>query len=427
MSGWQAVLQADPLGWLLEPSEPAVRHLALRQLLDRPIDDPDVVEARRAAMAADPIASILAAQDPEGYWEKPGPGYATKYRGTVWQLIFLDQLGADPDDERIQRACAYVLSHSQAESGGFGASGVAGAGAPPPSHVIHCLNGNLVRALIGFGWLDDPRVVGAVEWQARAITGEPAVTWYASGTSGPGFACAANEKLPCAWGAVKALGGLSRVPVERRSREVSRAIEAGIDFLLSRDPAVADYPAGWGNTRPSGSWFKLGFPSGYVADVLQNLEVLAEAGHARDPRLVNALEWLLARAGSDGRWTNDYAYHGKTWVDFERQGRPSKWVTLRACRVLRSALEESRSGAPSRPVQNVQSPRSCRHQRQPSDPKRRVTRTEIPRRTPRALVRAVRLVRARPMADAGSVGRPQHLNAGQGVQEVRTNEERDRA
>jgi hypothetical protein len=312
--------------------------LALRQLLDHPADEPNVAESRHAAMAADPIASILAAQHPVGYWEKPGPGYATKYRGTVWQLIFLDQLGADPEDERVHRACEYVLAHSQAESGGFGASGVGGAGPPPPSHVIHCLTGNLLRALIGFGWLDDRRVMRAVEWQARAITGMGLTRWYASGTCGPGFACAANDKLACAWGAVKALGGLARVPVQRRSPDVSRAIEAGVDFLLSRDPAIADYPAGWGNTSPSGSWFKLGFPSGYVADVLQNLEVLAELGRARDPRLANAIGWLLAKQEVRGRWKNEYAYNGKTWVDIERQGQPSKWVTLRACRFLRSAL-----------------------------------------------------------------------------------------
>jgi len=338
MSGLPAALRADPLDWLLEAKDPAVRHLALRQLLDRPDGDPDVVESRQAAMAADPIASILDAQSPGGHWEKPGPGYATKYRGTVWQLIFLDQLGADPKDLRVRRACEYVLSHSQAENGGFGASGVAGASPPPSSRVIHCLTGNLLRALIGFGWLDDPRVVRAIGWQARAITGEGDAKWYRSGTSGPGFACGANEDLPCAWGAVKALGGLSRVPAERRSPEVSRAIDAGVDFLLSHDPALADYPAGWGNTRPSGSWFKLGFPSGYVADVLQNLDVLAELGHARDPRLANAVAWLSAKQDAHGRWINEYAYNGKTWVRIERQGQPSKWVTLRACRFLRAAL-----------------------------------------------------------------------------------------
>ncbi|TAJ99028.1 MAG: nitrogen fixation protein NifH [Chloroflexota bacterium] len=331
---WRSSLRSDPSPWLLGPSTPAVRHLALRDLLDRPGDDPEVVEARRAAMRADPIAAILAAQHPDGYWEKPGAGYATKYRGTVWQLIFLDQLGADAGDPRIRRACDYVLDHSIAPTGGFGASGQLNR-VPPPSAVIHCLNGNLLRAVIGFGWLDDPRVQGAIEWEARAITGEGVERWYASGTSGAGFACAANEGLACAWGAAKAVLGLARIPIELRSPLVRRAIATGAEFLLGRDPLVADYPMGWGNVRPSSSWFKLGFPSAYVTDVLQVLEALTELGHGRDPRLAAARDWLLAQADDDGRWRNRYAYNGKTWVDFEVQGGPSRWVTLRACRVLR--------------------------------------------------------------------------------------------
>jgi hypothetical protein len=329
-------LGRDALDWLLEPTTPAVRHLALRQLLGRPVDDPEIVDSLTAAMAARPIADILAAQQPDGFWEKPGPGYATKYRGTVWQLIFLDQLGADPDDGRVRRACAYVLDHSQADTGGFGASGRAADRPPPPSSVIHCLNGNLLRALIGFGWLDDARVQRAIDWQARAITGDGVERWCASGTCGPGFACAANERLPCAWGAVKALLALARIPLPRRSPSVASAIEAGVDFLLDRDPARADYPMGWGNIRPSGSWYKLGFPSGYVADVLQVLEVLCELGHGQEPRLASAVEWLLAKQDGSGRWRNEYAYNGKTWVDIEPQGQPSKWVTLRAGRVLRA-------------------------------------------------------------------------------------------
>jgi hypothetical protein len=337
---WLQCLNEDPLPWLLERDTPAVRHAALRDLVDLPADDPEVSDARAAAMADRPIATILDAQDPEGYWEKPGPGYATKYRGTVWQLIFLDQLGADPADERIQRACEYVLSHSIASTGGFGASGRIGPGAPPPSAVIHCLNGNLLRAMIGFGRLDDGRVQGAIEWEARAITGEGVERWYATGTSGPGFACAANERRPCAWGAIKGLLGLARIPRDRRSPLVEHALAQGARFLLGHDPATADYPMGWGNTRPNGSWFKLGFPSGYVADVLQNLQVLGELGYGDDPRLEPALGWLLSKQDRLGRWSNEYAYNGKTWVDFEPQGRTSKWVTLRAARVIRLASRD---------------------------------------------------------------------------------------
>ena len=270
-----------------------------------------------------------------GYWVKPGVGYGPKYTGTVWQVIFLDQLGADPTDAKVHAACDYVLANTQTESGGFGTSGSKKPSPPPPSTVAHCLNGNLLRALLGFGRIDDERVQWAIDWQARSITGEGFDRYYASGTSGPGFCCAANDGLPCAWGAIKALRGLARVPPERRAPYVRRAIDQGIDFLVSCDPAVADYPAGWGNTKPSGSWFKLGFPSGYVADVLQNLETLAELGVAQDQRLRPAITWLLGKQDDHGQWTNQYAYNGKTWSDIERQGQPSKWVTLRACTVLK--------------------------------------------------------------------------------------------
>jgi len=118
---------------------------------------------------------------------------------------------------------------------------------------------------------------------------------------------------------------------------VQRAVADGVEFLLSRDPAIADYPA---HSTVSPNWFKLGFPSGYVADMLQNLEVLAELGHATSPRLTHAIEFLLARQDRVGRWNNEQTYERRTWVPFERRRSPSKWVTLRACRVLKAALGE---------------------------------------------------------------------------------------
>ncbi len=334
MEAWREALNGDPLPWLLDEETPAARYQALRLLLDRPGDDRDLKRARTAAMRTDPIAATLAAQSPEGWWVKPGAGYSTKHRGTTWSVIFLDQLGADGRDPRIAAVCEYVLSHTQASNGGFGAFGSKEDLRPTPSRVIHCLNGNLLRALIGFGWLEDERVKRAIGWQARSITGEGFDGYFASGTSGPGFACGANGKLPCGWGAIKALRGLARIPARERGSLVRRAIDEGVAFLLSGDPSKADYPTA---TSVSSSWLRLGFPSGYVADVLQNLEVLADLGHAKDARVSNAIEWLVSLQDPEGRWANRYAYNGKTWVDFEKQGAPSRWVTLRACRVLKAA------------------------------------------------------------------------------------------
>jgi hypothetical protein len=336
---WVAALRGDPRDWLLDPARPAVRHLALRWLEDRPADDAGVVEALAAAMQAPPISAILAAQDPDGWWVKPGPGYAPKYTGTTWSLIVLEQLGADPDDPRVQAACDYVLAHAAVPGGGFGCSGSHIANRPPPpSSVIHCLNGNLLRALIAFGRLDDPRVEAAIDWQARAVTGGAgAPRFYASGTSGPGFRCVANEGLPCAWGAVKALRAMATIPAGRRSPAVDAAIDLAVGFLLGIDPVTAAYPSGW-DGRISTAWFRLGFPSGYIADVLQVGEVMLELGLARDPRLDGLVRFVLAKHDAGGRWLNEQPYRGRLWTDVDEPRRPSPWVTLRACRVLRAAL-----------------------------------------------------------------------------------------
>lgn len=328
----------ETLAWLLDGQEPAVRHRALLELLGRPADDPEVATARTAAMRSDPIGSVLAAQDPAGWWVAPGSGYLPKYRATVWQIVFLDQLGADPDDPRIRAACEYVIEHAQTRSGGFGMV-FRGEQRPPPSSAIHCLNGNLLRALIGFGWLDDERVARAIDWQAAAITGEGEIRFYRSSLPGPGFRCGANDSLPCAWGATKAVLALARIPADRRPPRVARALDAGVAFLLSRDPSQADYPMGYGNVKPNGSWFRLGFPSGYVTDVLQVLEALCEAGTAGDPRLGPAIAWLIDQQDTPGRWANRYPYDGKMIVDIDAPERPSRWVTLRACRVLKAVSE----------------------------------------------------------------------------------------
>lgn len=339
---YRAHLHGDPLPWLLEddPANPGVRFFALRDLCRLPPDDPDLRAARRAVMARGPVPAILAAQAREGYWSKPGRGYTPKYQSTVWSLIFLAQLGADGRDPRVDAGCDYALAHSRGAGGGFCAT-------TGPHGVIHCLQGNMIAALLDLGRAEDARLHEALDFLARSITGdgvapagdkETARHDYAGGTTGPGFACAANAGLPCGWGAVKALLALAKTPPGLRTPAVEAATAASVEFLLSRDPAAADYPAGYAN-QPSGSWFRLGFPLGYVADVLQTLEALAAAGRARDLRLARSLEWLLAKQDGAGRWKLEYSYNGKMWADIEKKGRPSKWVTLRALRVLSAALD----------------------------------------------------------------------------------------
>ena len=225
---WRDQLRGDSVSWLLEPDDPGVRYLALRDLLDRPADDPELAVARQKAHDRGPIATVLTVMMPEGCWAERGPGYNPKYRSTVWSITLLAQLGARVEqDERIGRACAYVLDHALTPGGQFSTSGA-------PSGTADCLQGNLCWALTVLG-CDDPRLPLAYDWIARTVTGEgiapnserDAPVRYYAGKCGPLFACGSNNKLPCAWGGVKVMLAFSKWPIERRTPVIERAIAAG--------------------------------------------------------------------------------------------------------------------------------------------------------------------------------------------------------
>jgi hypothetical protein len=103
-----------------------------------------------------------------------------------------------------------------------------------------------------------------------------------------------------------------------------------VDLLFSRDLTVADYHSIRG---VSPLWFKFGFPLGYTSDILEAVDVLAQLGHGDDQRLQRAIQYLLAKQAEDGRWPLEHTLD-RTWTKFGEKGKPSKWVTLRALKML---------------------------------------------------------------------------------------------
>jgi hypothetical protein len=363
---WKEKLKGNPIPWLLENdrSQPAIRYYALRDILGRDENEKEVKAARAAIMTSGPVPVILAAQHPEGYW-----GKRPTYTGTMPALVYLAELGADGTDPRIRAGCEILLSRYIDSGGGLRGLSLRGT----PSDFNYCTAGIMGAALIDFGWLNDQRLQTAMEWLAQTITGEGVADassrdtnkrYERSRNSSPPFACShRNANLPCAWGAIKAMITLNKVPPVQRTKNMHEAIKRGVDFLLSHDPAVADYPFGRGN-RPSSNWFKFRYPLGTSADVLQNLEVLAALGQAENPKLANALDMVISKQNQQGRWLLEhtykelantqekkvfYWYHnslrlyitGKELANIqEKKGQPSKWVTLRALRVLKAAYPE---------------------------------------------------------------------------------------
>jgi hypothetical protein len=323
------------LDWLLETQDIGVRYLALRDLVQA--KGKELEAARNKAHAEGPIALILDKMEKEGYWVTPGPGYYPKYTSTVWSIILLGQLGASVKaDARVITACNYILDKAFCEAGQLSASGA-------PSGAADCIQGNICAALLELGY-QDSRLDKAFEYMSRSVTGEgiapmsdktASLRFYA-GKCGPNFACGSNNKKPCAWGAAKVMLAFSKLTKEKHTPVIDQAIAAGVDFLFSKDPAEADYPSGYA-AKPSGNWWKFGFPVFYVTDILQIVEALVGLGYAKNPRLAHALDLIREKEDAKGGWALEYDYTGKTWIDFGAKKALNKWVTLRALRVLKAA------------------------------------------------------------------------------------------
>jgi hypothetical protein len=306
------------LDWLLEPSQPAVRYLTLRDLLRS--TGSDLKEAERAIASKGWVADILATQNPGGYWADRENLYRPKYVSTNWMLLTLSDLGMTKRDPRIAKSCALWMDRFSRPDGGFDT------GNSKASE--HCLTGNTARALVRFGYVDEPRVRSAFEFLAK--------TQKANG----GWHCWGSNGTIDAW---EGLSAFAVYPRQKWTKSMKEAVERGCEFYLSRELSRQG-----AHYEP---WFRFHFPYHYYYDLLLGLEFTTALGYTGDRRLGQAVAHLKRKRRKDGRWNldavhPDYDNNGKLpdWWDkykdrfrpfaLETVGQPSRMITLRALVVL---------------------------------------------------------------------------------------------
>jgi len=332
MDNWKSMLNADPITWLLEDNNPSVKYFTLIDILEKAENDPEVGKTKEEIMMKGVVPKILAKQKEEGYWEDPQKFYTAKYKGTVWQIIILTELGADGKDSHIRKACEFILKNSQDhESNGFSVWFSAKTGGGRSSGVIPCLTGNLVYSLIKLGYLEDERVQNSINWITTyqrfddGIKNTPKDWPY--------------EKLVVCWGkhschmgVVKALKALAEIPVNQRNKVVKNTIEEGVEYLLkhhiykrSHDLSRVSKPG----------WLRLGFPLMYQTDILEILGILTRLDY-HDKRMQEAVDQLISKQDYQGKWKLDSTFNGRFQTNIEQKGKPSKWITLNALKVLKN-------------------------------------------------------------------------------------------
>jgi hypothetical protein len=316
--------------WLLEKENPSVRYFTLRDLLGKPEDDREVIESKQAIHRSGIVPEVLRHQHKDGYWVDPGRFYTAKYTGTVWQLMILAELGADGSDPRLKKACEFILSCSQEpESGGFAHKQRMKGGGGLMSEVIPCLTGNMIWSLIKHGFLEDERIQKGIEWICRYQRAD-------DGDSMPPQSWPYDRyemcwgKHTCFMGVVKSLKALSAIPGARRSSDVRGKISFLSEFLLKHHVHKKSHDLS--KTSKPG-WRKPGFPQMYQTDILEILEILTDLGF-HDPRMKEAMDVMQGKMTKNGRWILENSFNGKMIADVEAQGEESKWITLKALKII---------------------------------------------------------------------------------------------
>jgi hypothetical protein len=305
------------IDWLLD-SDPSVRWQVLRDLTDAPAEE---IAAERARVASEGAgARLLALQAADGRWG--GAAWNRGWDSTMHVLWLLREMGLDPASSEARRAAGLVRER------------VTWQGCGPPEcdanpfftgEVEPCINGQVAASGAYFG--QDVR--GLVDrllgeqlsdggWNCEAERGSTRSSFNTT-------ICVLEALLEHE----RAVGG---------SPEVTAARLRGQEYLLERrllrrrsTGEVIEH-----DRKGGGAWTRFAFPTWWHYDVLRGLDYLRRAGVAPDERVTEAALLVASKRDGEGRWPLETRYPGRMPVEIdEGEGRPSRWNTLRALRVLR--------------------------------------------------------------------------------------------
>jgi hypothetical protein len=310
------------IDWLMD-SDPSIRWQVMRDLLDAPKSE---WMAERAKVETEGWgARLLSCQDADGQWAG-GAFFPANFdprewreRGQPWtatsfSLSQLREFGLDPSSDRAKRTVELIGANSRWDEG-----------SQPywEGEVEECINGRTVADGAYFG-IDVSSIVERLIGDRQGDGG-----WNCERINGSTCSSFAST--------INVLEGL--LEYERASGGTPRSREArrsGEEYLLERN-LFRRLSTG----EPADERFlSLLHPNRWRYDVLRALDYFRSSalltGADPDPRLGEAIDQVRSRRLEDGTWPLDWSLPGRVWFEVDDgPGRPSRWVTLRAMRVLK--------------------------------------------------------------------------------------------
>ena len=280
----------------------------------------DVVAAERAKVATEGWgAQLLVLQGADGRWG--GAAWNRGWNSTMHVLMLLRDMGLDPASDQARRVVGLVRDRVTWQS-----CGPPECGGNPffAGEVEPCINGQVAAVGAYFG--QDVR--GIVD---RLLSEQlPDGGWNCEAENG-----STRSSFNTTICVLEALLEFERAG--GAGPEVSEARLRGQEYLLERrlfrrrstgEVIERDRKGG-------AQWSRFAFPTWWHYDVLRGLEYLRLADVMPDERITEAIDLVASKRDGDGLWPLETRYPGEMPVETDGgEGRPSRWNTLRALRVL---------------------------------------------------------------------------------------------
>jgi hypothetical protein len=300
--------------WLLE-GDPAIRYQVKRDLLS--VVGDELHALRNRIQTEGWGAKLLSLQDPDGKWA--GAIYSPKWTSTTYTLLLLKRFGLNPDNEQAKTGAKILL-----EAGYYGDGGINYFGTLKNSEM--CVTA-MIATLLFYFKVEDDRKYDLIEFLLDHRMPDGAWNCHY-------FRKATHSSFHTTISVLECFREL-----EQHTNKFDEAIKTAGDEARELLLRHRIYKSDKTGEIVDQKWTRFSFPPRWRYDAMRCLDYLQSIDFPYDARMRDALDLLMKKRNKNGTWNVQQKHAGRTFFDMEQTGKPSRWNTLRALRILKKYPE----------------------------------------------------------------------------------------
>lgn len=259
---------------------------------------------------------FLSKRNQNGHWGRKF--YQPKWISTHYTLLDLRNLNLSPKNDIVKEVIQFVLSSGKSEDGGI----PLGPSTAKFSDV--CVNGMFLNYASYFK-TEEHELYSVVDSILSEIMPDG------------GFNCrttrsgATHSSLHTTISVLEGLYEFHKSGYTYRMNEIQSAKASAEEFILLHQLFLSDHTGKIINKE----FLKMPYPSRWKYNILRALDYFQYAKCKWDKRMELAIRELEKKRNKYSSWNSQAKHPGQTHFEMEKAGKPGRWNTLKALRVLK--------------------------------------------------------------------------------------------